>query len=958
MIRDIFRGSKWRKWDFHIHTPFSFTHDFKGEFSNEGTKEFQESFDNYVRILFSKAIENDIAAVGITDYFRIDGYKKIKTEYLNNDEKLFELFGRDTVLINKIKQIYVFPNIEMRLNCFVGKNSENIDFHVIFSDEIPVEIIEENFIKKLEFIFDTPVGGTADRRSISYINIKSFGDKLKREQGFGGDALTVGYEHLSLDVNDIIKVLQEISDFKDKYLTIVDDDNLGNIPWSGRDHSIRKAIIKRSDLQFSNNKSNIEWGLGLRGYDSSNGFVEEFGHFLPAVTGADAHSYDKLFSLDNDLYCWIKANVNFEGLRQIIFEPFERVKIQTTKPEEKNGDKVIDRIEINDPSNFVAEPIYFSENLTCIIGGKSTGKSLLLREIAKTIDLDQVINREKEVNDKPKKEFQIENVHVFWKDGSEDHRKRKIIYIPQTYLNRLTDEEQETTQIDELIEKVLFQNPIIIEAYDNLSKKLQKEKELTGKMILEYVSLYHQQYKLKEKLRENGDSKTVDKLILEIHTKIDEIAKKLNISEDVITRYNNSKSKITVLDSKAKEIEADTLLINDSAVIETLQKKIEDLLEQLKVSEVKEHFTIKATNFLDDIEKQWIKSKIELISELEKIKANREEERSELQGIIDELQPTIEKTEEIKELTQKKSVEEDRKERADKIELELSGVIDKKEKLQCEINNIFIKYKAMYDEYILIVNNEADSFPNSDMTFSASAVFRKDKFIETMLNLFNKKTLTSDVAKQMRDVPETILADIFINNLPQKILEDLEADKIKTVRDETFETVLRNLFDDWFNIDYSVNMGRDSIKNMSPGKKALVLLRLLLELAQSDFPILIDQPEDDLDNRSIYNDIVKYIKSKKKERQIIVVTHNANVVLGSDSELVIVANQDGEDCKNNAARFEYRSGAIENNNVEISETGEKKGGILYESGIRDQICDILEGGADAFNLRENKYSIL
>ncbi len=82
------------------------------------------------------------------------------------------------------------------------------------------------------------------------------------------------------------------------------------------------------------------------------------------------------------------------------------------------------------------------------------------------------------------------------------------------------------------------------------------------------------------------------------------------------------------------------------------------------------------------------------------------------------------------------------------------------------------------------------------------------------------------------------------------------------------------------------------------------------------------------------------------------------MVLGSDSELVIISNQEGENCKNNTARFEYRSGAIENNNIELSEIGETKKGILFESGIRDQICDILEGGATAFNLRESKYSIV
>lgn len=954
-MKRIYRGSEWRKWDFHVHTPFSFTHQFEGDFSNEESEEFNKSFDIYVKTLFSKAVENNIAAIGITDYFRIDGYKKIKRQYLENDEKLNTLFNNDTELIDKIKHIFVFPNIEMRLNHFVGRNSENIDFHVIFSDEIPIELIEENFIKKLEFVFDTPIGNSADKRSISPMNIKLFGEKLKREQGFDGDDLVVGYKHVSLDINDIINVLQGISDFKDKYLTVVDDDNLGMIPWNGRDHNIRKTIVKRSNLQFSNNKSNIEWGLGLRGYKTPEEFLVEFGHYLPSITGSDAHTYDKMFILDNGQHCWVKANANFEGLRQIIFEPFERVKIQTTKPEEKNGDKVIDRIEIKDP-NFSSEPIYFSENLTCIIGGKSTGKSLLLREIAKTIDKEQVFSREKEVYDKSKT-FNIENVHVFWKDGSQEHEKRKIVYIPQTYLNRLTDEEQETTQIDELIEKVLFQNPKINESYNSLIKKIRKEKEFSSKLIIEYISLSNQYSELIDRLKGNGDSKTIGVLISDIQTKIDEIAKKLNISEDVIVKYNDSKSQITVLESQVKDILEDIGLVNDATILDILREKTEEISEQLKVPEIKESYLLKVDNLLEETEKQWGKLKTELITKLHKIKTAKETDLLKLQNIVKDLQPTIEKTEEIKDLTMKKSVEEERKKRAINIELELTDIINKKERLKSEIYNIPLKYKAIYDEYTNIVNNEAANIPDSDMRFSADAIFRKDKFIETILNLFNKRLLNSDYAKQMRDEPESISEDSFIKDLPKMILEDFETDRLKPVRDVTLETVLRNLYNDWFNIDYSVNMGRDSIKSMSPGKKALVLLRLLLDLAQSDFPILIDQPEDDLDNRSIYNDIVKYIKNKKKERQIIVVTHNANVVLGSDSELVIIANQDGEDCKNNKVRFEYRAGAIEDNNKELSDTGEVKCGILYENGIRDQICDILEGGPDAFNLRENKYSI-
>ena len=143
---------------------------------------------------------------------------------------------------------------------------------------------------------------------------------------------------------------------------------------------------------------------------------------------------------------------------------------------------------------------------------------------------------------------------------------------------------------------------------------------------------------------------------------------------------------------------------------------------------------------------------------------------------------------------------------------------------------------------------------------------------------------------------------------------------------------------------------------MSPGKKALVLLEMIVSLEKGNCPILIDQPEDDLDNRSIYADLVQYLKQKKHERQIIVVTNNANVVIGADAEEVIIANQDGNEAKNKEKRFEYRCGAIENTQPCVDERGQIVPGVLNQKGIQEQICDILEGGKEAFELRRNKYS--
>ena len=175
--------------------------------------------------------------------------------------------------------------------------------------------------------------------------------------------------------------------------------------------------------------------------------------------------------------------------------------------------------------------------------------------------------------------------------------------------------------------------------------------------------------------------------------------------------------------------------------------------------------------------------------------------------------------------------------------------------------------------------------------------------------------------------------------------------QLKSQYSNNRESALREILTDWYNIHYTVNMDGDKIHDMSPGKKAIVLLKMLVSMTDSKFPILIDQPEDDLDNRSVFDELIVFIKQKKINRQIIIVTHNANIVLGGDAELVIVANQAGKNSKNKKYRFEYRSGAIEDNSFDKSSDA----GILNSKSVHEHICDILEGGKKAFELRQNKY---
>jgi len=195
------KGSEWRKWDLHVHTPYSYLNN-----------HFRNDFDEYAKQLFKKAMEKDITAIGITDYFTIEGYKKLKQEYIENKEKLKELFTEDE--IEKIKQILVLPNIEFRLNKVIEIRKENglveakrINFHVIFSNEVSIDDIEENFLKEIKFVYEGTPQSEDEKRSLNSHNLKALGERLKREHPeFSNKSdIEVGMMNAMVDDTDIIK---------------------------------------------------------------------------------------------------------------------------------------------------------------------------------------------------------------------------------------------------------------------------------------------------------------------------------------------------------------------------------------------------------------------------------------------------------------------------------------------------------------------------------------------------------------------------------------------------------------------------------------------------------------------------------------------------------------------------------------------------------------------------------
>lgn len=949
-------GSIWRKWDFHVHTPYSILNNNYGfnPFEIEEDK-LEIAFDEFFKRLFTEAVENNIAAIGITDYFMIEGYKRVK-KYLSSPEKMKACFP-DAELRCKVESIYVFPNIELRLDTFVGKDSSSVNYHVIFSDAVSERAIEQNFLHQLQFKYDA--GG---EKSLTLDNIIEFGRTIKERNGNEGSNLRVGLENVTVGYDTILKVLQKDTSFEGKYLIVIPvDEDLSQIQWSGRDYQTRLNLYKQAHVFFTANEKTVRWALA-KGEEESR--ISEFGSIKPCIWGSDAHECERLFMPTSDKYCWLKTELSFEGLKQILYEPFARVRIQKDQPNEKDPHQVIESI-VFDDENFQRTPIVFNDSLTCIIGGKSTGKSLLLRQIANAIDPTHVEEQEK-VSITVRKHFNVNKATVFWKDGTTG--LRKIVYIPQTYLNKTIDNPEESNAVTKIIEGVLLQEPAIRAAHDILKKKTDRIKRKTQADIQTLTEVTQKLNAVEEDIKREGASSTFAETIKALENQRENLVEKVNISQTEIDRFGKLEKDIQTANTAISELSTElgklTEISLPTVVIPGYFKSIDgfdignSFGEDFPRSEGKLLDLIETiTNSMSSL---WISAidglKAQIQSEIDEDKKKIAEYKSE----YDALKDKVAQSEQLQKLTVRITDEGEKLQSALTREKQRDGYLKKIAELRTIILKSQTDYLDAYEKYGEIVRTTGTK-KDTALIFDVKIVWRREQFISVLSNMFNNKNFSPFRAKYSFDLAELKASDYGIKLLDNilKAMDNSNGYGVLTVKGGyTVEKVMRQLFDDWYNVHYVVKSGNDTVEEMSPGKKALVLLELLIGLEESKCPILIDQPEDDLDNRSIYYDLVQFIRNKKEERQIIIVTHNANIVLGADAEEVIIANQRGKDTDNAIARFEYRSGAIENDEVPKDESGNALPGILNKSGIQTQICDILEGGKTAFQLRQNKYAVI
>jgi len=955
------KGSEWRKWDLHVHTPLSYENDFSG-------------WDTYIEKLKEKAVMHEIEAVGINDYFSVDGYEKLLVECEEETKKI-----NPRIKLNNDKWLFLFPVVELRLENFTS-DTESVNIHVVFSQDLLPSTIRSSFLEKLTIKYQSynlnckvddliKIGhseensgrfdANLDLSSLSEKDNKRLIRKALRVISFSSSIFEDGIDRFQ-------KILKESGIEDNKYLIIIANKGRGGLDafhWHdklkdlSRAGNIRQNLLNLSDVCFSSNDNDIQFLLGQKDDTPKDEILNRFRSFKPCIWGSDAHTEENLFHPSNGKtkeYTWIKADTTFEGLKQILYEPKpgERVKISPVKPDQKDCYKIISKIRFTNTNDFPKE-IEFNKNLCSIIGSRSSGKSALLAYVAHSVDkelTEKLVDGPGEGADYHWDKIDLEHSIEWGNRQTNDESPGNIVYIPQNYL---FEESKNSTEIKEKIKPVLFKVlPHFKIRYEQAVNNIGLYNRQISGQIDSWFDLAGSVKSLDEQLKNLGDKKAVEKEKKEIELKIKNLKKKNQLSDEDLEQYQKISADLLKHESRIDTINTEILQISDvseeqhfftelkitlSPALASLPKGLQDAFDRfLKEKE-------------DGILKEFNKQVVDYKNSIEKEKTEAKEKNSKIKDENKNLIEKYQKNIELQGLVKKLNEYFENLKKIDDTEKEKKNSKGKLRECEKAIKSAIDQRKSLIEE--LATNIEkADQSVLEGIKFGVEYGF--DENLEEVTQKINIRDKSKFIKKgylkinNVREKPGEFLSLLYSGE--QKIIKGNEE---KQVAREVLSLTEKILFNAEMEGD---KIGGFSESTMTPGKRALFLLRLILFESEDTWPLLIDQPEDDLDSRSIYDDIVPFLKEKKKERQIIMVSHNANLVIGSDSEQVIVANRHGTDRKNADERqFNYLTGSLEYSKTKDEDFND----TLKSQGVCEHSCEILDGGKIAFEQRKNKYNI-
>lgn len=948
---NVDRGSEWRRWDLHVHSPLSILNN---QFPKVGGV---PDWDKYITALEAQPI----AVYGITDYFTIDGYK--------------ELLKRQAA--GHLKGKTLLPNIEFRLDHILssrhdGKRNIRLNMHVIFSNEVSVEDIEDHFLHDLNFVYEDNPTDTSEELALKPANLTRLGERLiKDHKTFAGTPpIEVGASKAVVSARAIQDLLKKDSRFRNKYLLILAADGWDNIGWDGQDHQVRKTLLQASAMVFSSSAKTATWCVGDGHEGGPEGFENEFGSLKPCLHGSDAHSIDEIGrpcakrskaghkcaadSSDCDMrYCWIKADPTFEGLKQTLYEPKDRVAIHSSDPTPSKSQFCIKEFGVEDtPVNSElhvrAVQIPFNKGLVAITGGRGSGKTALVDLLANcfvdrssTDDKNSFVRRVKDSgapfgtnltfwDGPPFKKSMLDGTFV---------QDSKVVYIAQGELEQYIGE---GSDLNEYVHGLIFgsfgiKNSVPVYEYeslgtdvteqqallDSLNEHIDGDEQATAPRVLEELKKAGTQAKA-----EVGD---LAKRVIEAEKKL--TAEKIAAAEERQKQLDKLKATQQVLTT------AKTTLQFAAKFIATDLKRFSDAIKSLNtaLAQLQTGTALAVPEYPDTNKIQVLGTDID--HRVRKVLADIATQEADLRALAADQK-------EHATLLNKQKEAESRHTRLQKQWTDLSAVkqnltllrADRTKKF-AELLKTVLQQKVKYDSIITTFSQSKDEVLK-DLDFRAEISNDEDSLRALAEDLLDKRQTEIVGTDKTPSIFVTLLAATKRLSSDPSAVEDVvtETDrladdlrgKVKGSRSGTMADLYRMLYRSYLSVAPSVRFRNTPLDRLSLGQKATVLMKIYL--AEGDNPIIIDSHDDHLDNESIMDELVGSIRQAKQFRQVILASNNGNVVINSDADQLVIAKRNGID-------VEYVFGSLEN------------------ADIRSRALKVLEGGRVAFKRRQDKYRL-
>lgn len=926
------KGSEWRKWDLHVHSPLSAL--------NNGYPKQSDDCPDWEAFVGRLEKIKELSVLGITDYFSIAGYKQLLE---------FRKKGR-------LKDLdLILPNIELRLDTFVVNNkSKDINFHIIFSEKVAPEDIEKEFIGALDIQVNGSTSGLSGNRKLNERTLVELGKKIKRDHAhFKADTdLAAALKNVTVSLTEVQKLLSKDL-FKDKFLLVLAGGEWCDIDWN-QAYLTKKNILQSAHILDTGSLDTIDWALGRKDL-SKEEFIKEFGRLKPCIHGSDAHCLEKICAPDGDKFCWVKADPIFEGLKQIVYEPEERVRIQSTSPFDDKEKVFFDNLSLTGSKNFVIPnmQIPLNREFVTIIGGRGSGKSALLESVA-LLNEDHTKedqNGKKRIieyyrqnidNKDPAPGFTI-SVVLTDKDGNQEQHSKSLenkqnmglpfLFIGQEQLSALATNDSELTKtICDLI---------------NLDFSELRKTEIVDRGRDLLADIRNTSAELADLYQKYSDYKDEDfgKWIEGYISKRDEQRKRLS-----------SKATKDLLEEIAKATDKGLKLKDFRQSLENLKQDLKGISVNEQIEELnerqKELFGEKATPIpLIDLttQRDAVKARLhEVDSEMQKLRDLIIGKRKQLVdlGLKEDINALLQSAEmvqrEIANATKDREIYKQKKVLLERLTQERNQLFTEIEKYLNEnrkqIDGKFAEFQKSRDDS---KKDEKDLFDQiiKDISVEGAITFDQERFCSTVLeNCVDKRTIRNDeelrsfiAGKTEKGVARDIAFDSLKSWVVNRLDGFLDSGFLTTRGYEYLTTLLFTRWSEFLSVKAVAKLKGVPTEKLSVGQRGTLLLKVYLATATAKQIFIVDQPEDNLDNQFIMNELVPLIRQIKKSRQIIVSTHNANLVVNADCEQVIVARLDNEG--------DYVSGAIEN------------------PIINKDIKEILEGGESAFRDRANKYGI-